>query len=132
MEHIKNKQEKIPNKINKLKEKTNFSIFLILVKWEFFLKKASSKKYYIRLKNIWFHVSKTELKETYQMIKLLLKKNRTENENKFIQEQLWDLARMWVLWTSGIAPWWFIILAIFHKFWIDLKPSALKEFEDKK
>ena len=66
------------------------------------------------------------------MVKLLLKKNRTKEEVEFIKEQLKDLWRMWTIGTVWVMPWWFIISAILFKLWIDLSPSALKEYEEKK
>ena len=131
------KLEKLEQKQTEQLPKTKIELlecFLLphLVKCELLWQKIKDKKRYIKLKNLTIHVSKQELKETQQMVKLLLKKNRTEKEVEFIKEQLKDLWKMWTIGTVWVMPWWFIISAILFKLWIDLSPSALKEYEEKK
>jgi hypothetical protein len=100
------------------------------IKWELLWRKLKSKHFYDKLREKFSHIWKKELKETYMMIRLLYKKNRTEEENQFIKEQLWDLAKMWIWVTWWIAPWWMIIYAICYKLGLDLRPSAMKELDE--
>ncbi len=116
---------------NKITERLYFEVFCFLIKSEFLYKKIKNKEHYIRLKNISFHVTKTELKETYQMIKLLTKRRRTKDEQKFIQEQLKDLWRIWIVGTVWVVPWWIILGIILQKLWLKYSVSAYDEFKDK-
>ena len=118
-------------KENEISKKLYFEVFHFLVKWEFLFKKIKEKLVksinYNKFKKITFHITKTELKETYQMVKLLLKKNRTEGEQKFIEEQLKDIWRVGIIWTVWVLPWWMIIAVILQKLWFKYIVSAYDE-----
>ena len=134
MEKIETKIQKNKLKTSNLLKNTKENLFWILfyhsVKTELILKKLTDKKFYERIKQIAVYVSKTEAKESYQMVKLLLKKNKTPEEIQFIKEQLADLGRMSALWWVGILPGGSLIAVILAKLGIDFSPSALKEVKN--
>ena len=132
MEKITQKDTLTKNKQNKISERLYFEVFYFLVKSEFLFKKNKNKLKYDRFKKITFHTTKTELKETYQMIKLLMKKKRTEEEQKFIEEQLKDIWRVWIVWTVWVLPWWMMIGIILKKLWLKYSVSAYDEFVEQK
>ncbi len=118
-------------KENEISKKLYFEVFHFLVKWEFLFKKIKEKLVksinYNKFKKITFYITKTELKETYQMLKLLLKKNRTKEEQKFIEEQFKDIWRVGIIWTVWVLPWWMIIAVILQKLWFKYTVSAYDE-----
>jgi len=127
---IKNNRLKTSNLLENTKEKLFWLLFYQAVKTELILKKLTDKKFYERIKQIAVYVSKTEAKESYQMVKLLLKKNKTPQEIQFIKEQLADLGRMGLLWWVWILPGGSLITVILAKLGIDFSPSALKEVKN--
>ena len=127
---IKNNRLKTSNLLENTKEKLFWLLFYQAVKTELILKKLTDKKFYERIKQIAVYVSKTEAKESYQMVKLLLKKNKTPQEIQFIKEQLADLGRMGLLWWVWILPGGSLIAVILIKLGIDFSPSALKEVKN--
>jgi len=118
------------NLLKNIKEKLFWFLLYQAVKTELILKKITDKKLYERIKQIAIYVSKTEAKESYQMVKLLLKKNKTPQEIQFIKEQLADLGRMGLLWWVWILPGGSLITVILVKLGIDFSPSALKEVKN--
>ncbi len=134
MEKIETKIQKNNLKTLNLLKNTKEKLFWFLlyqaVKTELILKKITDKKLYERIKQIAVYVSKTEAKESYQMVKLLLKKDKTPQEIQFIKEQLADLGRMGLLWWVWILPGGSLITVILAKLGIDFSPSALKEVKN--
>jgi len=102
--------------------KISENLYYLFVFWE-----INIKKWY----KILSYILKTEYNETWKMIKLILKKTKTEEDKKFIKEQFWDLWKMWTIVLIWTLPLWTLLLFITKKMKLDLSCSAMKEIKDK-
>ena len=124
------KQDKL---LKNIKNDLFKNLFYQAVGAKILFKKFTDKNFYKKFKQLSAYVSKTKTKESYQMVKLLFKNNKTQKEKQFVKEHLVDLSKIGIVWGVGMLPGWSIIVILLSKLWINLLPSSLKKsklFED--